>query len=197
MKRLQGQNVLITGASSGFGRGIALACAEAGANVALVARSGQRLREVAAKAEALGVETVVCVTDIGDEVQIRSAIAETKAHLGHINILVNNAGTNIPSRSIHDTSSEEWAQLLEINLTSAFLFTKALLPGMKERRQGTIINLASRAALHPDVNDALYFVARGDGGHAFSATLKEHNLAVRKYQLKRREGYRSTPEKRQ
>jgi len=56
---------------------------------------------------------------------------------------------------------------------------------------------AIRAALHPDVNDALYFVARGDGGHAFSATLKEHNLAVRKYQLKRREGYRSTPEKRQ
>ena len=151
MKILKDQTILITGASSGFGRGIALACAEAGANVALVARSAQRLREVAAKAESVGVKTVVCVTDVAHEVQIRSAIAETKAHLGPIDILVNNAGTNIASRSIHDTTVTEWREILEINLTSAYLFTKLTLPDMIERQQGTIINVASRAATHPSL----------------------------------------------
>ena len=180
MKRLQDQNVLITGASSGFGRGIALACAEAGANVVLVARSGQRLREVAAKAEALGVETVVCVTDIGDEVQIRSAIAEAKAHLGHINILVNNAGTNLTSRSIHDTSSEEWRQLLEINLTSAFLFTKMLLPDMMAREHGVIINIASRAATFPSMLSGVAYSTSKIGMQSLTAVTNEeanpHNV---------------------
>lgn len=151
MKRLQGKNVLITGASSGFGRGIALVCAREGANVALVARSGQRLREVAFEAREMGVEAVNCLCDVGDEGQILAAIAQAKTHLGHIDVLVNNAGTNVPARSIHDTSAEEWRMLLEVNLSSAFLFTKALLPDMMARETGTIVNVASRAATHPSL----------------------------------------------
>lgn len=151
MKSLQNQTILITGASSGFGRGIALACAKAGANVALVARSAQRLQEVANQAESLGVQALVCVADVANENQIRSAIDATKAQLGPVDILVNNAGTNMASRSIHDTTIVEWREILEVNLTGAYLFTKLALPDMIERQQGTIINVASRAATHPSL----------------------------------------------
>ena len=104
-----------------------------------------------AAARELGVEAVNCLCDVGNEGQILAAIAQAKTHLGHIDVLVNNAGTNVPSRSIHDTSAEEWRMLLEVNLTSAFLFTKALLPDMMARETGTIVNVASRAATHPSL----------------------------------------------
>jgi NADP-dependent 3-hydroxy acid dehydrogenase YdfG len=180
MQPLQDQTVLITGASSGFGRGIALACAEAGANVALVARSGQRLREVAAQAEGLGAQTVVCVTDVAHEAQIRGAIAETKAHLGHIDVLVNNAGTNLASRSIHDTTVAEWREILEVNLTSAYLFTKMTLPDMIAQERGTIINVASRAATHPSLLSGVGYATSKQGMQTLTIITNEeanpHNV---------------------
>lgn len=160
MKRLENQNVLITGASSGFGRAIALACAAEGANVALVARRETELQEVAALAEAQGARAVVYPTDVGDEAQVLAAFEAARNDLGPIDILVNNAGTNVRARSIQDTSSDEWRLLMDVNLTSAFLFIKAALPDMKARHNGLIINLASRAAVHPHLG----------GGAAYSTS---------------------------
>ena len=150
MKQLAERTVLITGASSGFGRAIALACARAGANVVLVARREEKLREVAKLAREAGVQAAVCPADVADEAQIRAAIEQART-LGDIDVLVNNAGINVTERSIADTSSDQWRRLLDVNLTSAFLFTQAILPSMIAREQGTIINLASRAAVHPDL----------------------------------------------
>jgi NADP-dependent 3-hydroxy acid dehydrogenase YdfG len=140
---------LVTGASSGFGRAIAVAFAQAGANVALVGRNTERLQEVADEVNAAGSKAAICAAEIGDEGQIQAAVAQATRELGPIEVLVNNAGMNVPQRSIKDTTPDQWRQLLNVNLTSAFLFTKFLLPGMIERQHGTIINVASRAALHP------------------------------------------------
>lgn len=146
---LAGKTALVTGASSGFGREIALALAGAGAQVALVARSKEALTQVARQIETLGGKSLVCLADVSNEEQIRDAVENTNQALGTIQILVNNAGTNVTQRSIADTSLEQWRQLLEVNLTSAFLFTKLVLPQMIAAEVGTIINLASRAALYP------------------------------------------------
>jgi NADP-dependent 3-hydroxy acid dehydrogenase YdfG len=141
--------MLITGASSGFGRGIALACAAAGADLTLVGRDATRLDEVAGLARQAGVQASTCVADIADEAQVLAAVEQARAALGRIDVLVNNAGMNVTQRSIKDTSSDQWRQLLAVNLTAAFLFTKAVLPEMIARQEGSIINVASRAALHP------------------------------------------------
>lgn len=151
LKKLENQHVLVTGASSGFGRAIALACAAEGASLSLVARREAALREVAALAEAEGVRAVVCVADVADEAQILAAVQQAQGALGPVDVLVNNAGTNVMPRTIQDTSSDQWRELLTVNLTSAFLFTKAVLPQMQARQQGTIINVSSRAALHPSL----------------------------------------------
>lgn len=151
MQRLAGKNILITGASTGFGRGIALACAAEGAHVALVARSEDKLAAVAEEVRSLGVCAAVCPADVGDGTQIDAAVAAAVAALGPLHVLVNNAGTNMAARSIQDTSLEEWRTLLEVNLTSAYHFTKLLLPEMIAREEGTIINVASRAATFPSL----------------------------------------------
>ena len=173
MKKLTDKTVLVTGASSGFGKGIALACAAEGANVVLVARREQELQHVAELAQAKGVNAVVCTADVAEEEQVLAAVTKAKVELGPIDILVNNAGINVTQRSIQDTSSEQWRQLLAINLTSAFLFTKAILPEMKVREQGTIINLASRAALHPDVAGGVAYSTSKMGMDALTQVTNE------------------------
>ena len=80
---------------------------------------------------------------------MRASVARAREALGPIEVLVNNAGSNVAARSLAETSSEEWRRLLEVNLTSAFCYTKEVLPAMIARGRGTIINIASRAASHP------------------------------------------------
>ena len=165
--------MLVTGASSGFGRGIALACAAEGAAVALVGRNEQRLQEVAALIENEGGQAVICVADIADEAQILAAVTKAKAALGQIDVLVNDAGMNVTQRSIKDTSTEQWRQLLNVNLTAAFLFTKAVLPDMIARQEGTIINVASRAALHPHLAGGVGYSTSKQGMDALTQVTNE------------------------
>ena len=149
MGALSGKTCIITGASSGFGEAIAIACAQAGANVSLVARREAELERVAGLAQ--GGETLVCAADVADDAQVHAAVEKTRAAFGWVDVLVNNAGTNITPRSIADTSAQQWRDLLEVNLTSAFVFTKAVLPEMKARGDGLIINIASRAGMFPSL----------------------------------------------
>ena len=153
MGALDGKTIIVTGASSGFGEAIALSCAEAGANVSLIARRRELLQSVAEAAGALngGGQALVCPADVSDDAQIFAALDRTRAAFGPIDVLVNNAGFNHTERSIADTSAEQWRELMDVNLTSAFVFTKAVLPEMKERGDGLIINLASRAGMYPSL----------------------------------------------
>jgi NAD(P)-dependent dehydrogenase (short-subunit alcohol dehydrogenase family) len=173
MGKLTGKTVLVTGASSGIGKAIALACAQEGADVALVARSRDALDEVAGLARNLGVNALVAVADVGDEVQIPAAVDKIRQAMGSIDVLVNNAGMKVTERSIEDTTSEQWQELLAVNLTSAFLFTKAILPEMKQRGQGTIINLASRAALFPDLGGGVGYSTSKMGMDALTQVTNE------------------------
>ncbi len=153
MGALDGKTIIVTGASSGFGEAIAVACCEAGANVSLVARRRELLETVAeaARSSSGGGQALVCPADVSDDEQIHSVVERTLSAFGPIDVLVNNAGYNITERSIADTSAEQWRDLLDVNLTSAFVFTKAVLPEMKARGDGLIINLASRAAMYPSL----------------------------------------------
>jgi len=173
LKRLAGKKILITGASSGFGRGIALACAAEGADLALVARDTERLQAVADLARAQGSEVVICPANIADQTQVLAAVAHAKVALGQIDVLVNDAGMNVTQRSIKDTSLEQWRQLLDVNLTSAFLFTKAVLPDMIARQAGTIINVASRAALHPHLAGGVGYSTSKQGMDALTQVTNE------------------------
>ena len=153
MGALDGKTIIVTGASSGFGEAIAIACCRAGANVSLVARRRALLESVADKARSLegGGQVLVCPADVSADKQIHAVVERTRAAFGAIDVLVNNAGYNVTERSIADTSAEQWRDLLAVNLTSAFIFTKAVLPEMKARGDGLIINLASRAAMVPSL----------------------------------------------
>jgi len=173
VKRLEGKNVLVTGASSGIGRAVALACAQEGANVAVCARRADRLEEVAAEIRGLGVKAAICVADVAVEAEILAAISSAQEQLGAIDVLVNNAGTNLKNRTIGDTTVEEWQRILDINLTSAYIFTKALLPAMIERKDGVIINIASRAAILPSVFAGVSYSASKIGMEALTKVTNE------------------------
>ena len=175
MSRLTNKSVLVTGASSGIGKAIALSSAKQGARVALVARNRDALDLVASEIMVSGGQAIVCPADVADEAQVLVSVQQALQQIGPIDVLVNNAGMNVTERSIQDTSSEQWRQLLAVNLTSAFLYTKAVLPGMKERRQGTIVNLASRAALHPDVAGGVAYSTSKMGMDALTQVTKRRS----------------------
>ncbi len=177
MSALAGKTIIVTGASSGFGEAIAIACAAAGAQVSLVARRTEMLEAVAAAARAQGGETLVCPADVSDDAQIQAAVEKTRAAFGPIDVLVNNAGTNIAQRSITDTSARQWRELMDINLTSAYVFTRAVLPEMKARGDGLIINLASRAGMFPSIGAGVAYSASKIGMEALNAVTNEEGNA--------------------
>lgn len=173
MNQLANKTMLITGASSGFGRAIALACAEAGADVALVARRRDALEELAAQIATTGRRAAVCPADIADETQIRAAVEQAQAELGQIDVLVNNAGTNFPQRGIMETAPAQWAEILNVNLTSAYLFTHLLLPDMIARQAGMIINVSSIAGIHPRLRSGVAYSASKMGMDALNRITNE------------------------
>ena len=173
MGSLTGKTFIVTGASSGFGEAIALACAEAGAKVSLVARTKDALEDVAAAARARGGKALVCPADVSDDAQIHAALERTRDAFGPVDVLVNNAGTNITERSITDTSAQQWRDLLEVNLSSAFVFTKAVLPEMMARGDGLIVNIASRAAMFPSLLAGVSYSTSKIGMEALNAITNE------------------------
>jgi len=173
MGALDGKTIIVTGASSGFGEAIAISCAEAGANLSLVARRAERLEAVAEAARAKGAQALVCPADVSDDSQIHAALEKTRAAFGPVDVLVNNAGFNHTERSIADTSAAQWRELMDVNLTSAFIFTKAVLPEMKDRGDGLIINLASRAGMYPSLLAGVGYSASKIGMEALNTVTNE------------------------
>jgi NAD(P)-dependent dehydrogenase (short-subunit alcohol dehydrogenase family) len=139
---LAGRVALITGASRGLGKAIALALATAGARLALVARDASQLSAVAAEARKLGAEAEAFRADIGHESQVLHLEREVIGKFGPVDILVNNAGINIRKPCV-DFTLAEWNSILNTNLTSAFLLCRSFVPHMKGRGYGRIINITS------------------------------------------------------
>jgi len=136
---LKNQVVLIVGASSGIGRATAVLFSKEGARVMAAARREDRLR--ALKEEHPSIETAIA--DAGDPAAMERLAAETTERLGPIDILVYNTGTNIKDRALTRLSTSLWDMMLTTNLSGAYYITHAVLPGMRERRSGTIVNVTS------------------------------------------------------
>jgi NAD(P)-dependent dehydrogenase (short-subunit alcohol dehydrogenase family) len=140
---LQGRTALITGASKGLGKAMALALAEAGASIALVSRDETKLTEVAGEIRDRGGSPNVFVADVSDEAQVQRVRDEFTAKLGgSLHILINNAGINI-RKPITDFTLAEWHSVMNSNVTSVFLLCRAFVPLMKGLGYGRIINMTS------------------------------------------------------
>jgi NAD(P)-dependent dehydrogenase (short-subunit alcohol dehydrogenase family) len=142
---LTGRRALVTGAGRGIGRAIALAFAQAGADVALTARTSSEIEPLAAEIEALGRGSLAVTCDVTVPEQVRDMAALVIDAMGGIDILVNNAGS-AGSHKFLDHPDELWHRMLLANLTSVYYVTKAFVPALVERRWGRIVNIASVAA---------------------------------------------------
>ncbi len=139
---LAGKTALVTGASQGIGRRIALALAEAGAHVALAARNGDKLAAVAGEITGAGGTATTYPLDISSDVSIREAAKAMLAAHGTVDIIVNNAGITRDGLMMR-MKRADWDDVLNTNLTGTFLMTQALLPAMVKSRWGRIVNITS------------------------------------------------------
>lgn len=156
--RLEGKRAFITGGSRGLGRAIALALAEAGADVALVGRNPDSLAQTAADIRRLGRSALELPADVSDRDTCRDVCQRALELWPEIHILVNNAGGRRINVPIEQMTMETWQQMLDLNLTSAVICCQVLGPKMAERRWGRIINIAS-------INS--FVITRGIGGRHY------------------------------
>jgi NAD(P)-dependent dehydrogenase (short-subunit alcohol dehydrogenase family) len=144
---LSGRKALVTGASRGIGQEIAVAFAEAGADLALVARGEDGLAATAEKAAGHGREALVIPADVTDQEAVAGAVGTAIDRLGHIDIVVNNAGGSNFVVPFLELRVAGWDKLMRLNLTSAVYVCRAIGPHLAERGQGSVINVASVAGL--------------------------------------------------
>ena len=139
---LDGRVALVTGASRGLGRAMALALAQAGAKLALASRDEKLLAETAATIAAQGGEAAVFPADVSDEARVIGLEKAVVARFGRIHILINNAGINL-RKPLTDFTLEEWNRVQAVNVTSAFLMCRSFIPHLKGRSYGRILNMTS------------------------------------------------------
>jgi 3-oxoacyl-[acyl-carrier protein] reductase len=181
MDKLEGRVALVTGASRGIGRAIAIALAEAGADIGVNFRERrEHAEEVAAQIQRLGRKAAVLQADVSQADSARKLVKETTAELGSIGILVNNAGIARVQKP-EDTREEDWDEIVTANLKSCFLVTQAVLPGMREQGWGRIINLSSVAAHIGGIVGAHYAASKaGMLGltHYYASALVKEGITV-------------------
>jgi len=141
-KNLHGKVALITGASKGLGKAMALALAESGARLALVSRNLEQLNETAGAVRKRGAEAEVFQADVTDEQQVGRVEKDVVEKFGKVQILINNAGINL-RKPVTDFTFDEWRQVMDTNVTSAFLLCRSLVPHMRGQGYGRIINMTS------------------------------------------------------
>ncbi len=144
-QRLDGRVAVVTGASKGLGRQMAESLAEAGATVALVARSNELLEAVRAGIVSRGGKACAYVGDVSVESEVASVAGEIRRQAGVPDILINNAGLNI-RRPLHEFTLEEWRSVMSTNVDGPFLCSRAFIPGMIGKKFGRIISVASTMA---------------------------------------------------
>jgi len=166
---------LVTGASLGIGRATAIALGRAGYRVGLCARNPGRVEAVVAELRKDGIEAVGVPADVGHPDQVSRALERITGELGPIDVLVNNAGVMI-ARPFEELTLEEWDATMATNLRSLFLVTRAVLPGMRLRRRGAIVNVASLAGRNGFAGGTAYSASK----HAVLGFSRSLMLEVRK-----------------
>ncbi|MBW3539058.1 MAG: SDR family oxidoreductase [Planctomycetes bacterium] len=163
---LEGRTALVTGGGTGIGAAVALALAGRGCRVAIAGRREQPLRETASRHTSAENPILVQPVDVADRASIAALFDWARRELGRIDILVNSAGVNVPRRSAAELSPDDWDRMLRINVTGAWDAIRAVLPEMRERRDGLIVNIGSIAGLRCGVIGG---VAYNASKHAMTA----------------------------
>ncbi len=177
---LEGKVALITGGSRGIGRAIALKLASLGADVAICGRDAAKLAEAEAALRATGIQAIAVGADITRGKDVEALIERVESKFGGISLLVNNAGMGVFG-PVHEKSEEEWDRLMNTNLKSVFLVSRAVVPGMIRRGGGDIINISSLAGKNVFPGGGIYCASKwglqGLSG-CMAEELREHGIRV-------------------
>ena len=152
---------IITGGAKGIGRGIALKFAQEGCDVVVNALHIEGAEKVAGEIKAMGRKSRAIAADVAKSAQVNDMVARTIKEFGKIDILVNNAGGVSGDSKLEDTTDEDWARVIGVNLTGQFLCCRAVVPHMKKNKYGKIINVSSLGAIHPPAPIVHYHSAKG------------------------------------
>ena len=174
MTDLSGRVVAITGASSGIGEGVALACARAGAAVALAARRTERIEALAQRIEQGGGQALAVTADVGDEAQARGFIHAAHERFGRLDVLVNNAGVMLLGR-IDGAPTEEWRRMIDVNVMGVLYCTHSALPLMRAQGGGDIVQISSVGGRVLGRFSGVYSATKFAVG-ALSEALRQENL---------------------
>ncbi|SNR33805.1 3-oxoacyl-[acyl-carrier protein] reductase [Lutibacter agarilyticus] len=180
MESLKGKKALITGAGKGIGKALALALAQEGVSVALLARTTSDLEKVAEEVAAFGVEAFVVQADVASLSSVNSAAEKVLCSFGTIDILINNAGIG-RFGNFMDLEVASWEEVIQVNLMGAYYITRAFLPQMIERKTGDIINISSTAGLNGNAMTSAYSASKFGLIGMTDSLMKEvrkHNIRV-------------------
>lgn len=171
--KFKGKTAVVTGASVGIGRAVALQLAEQGAKLMLVDINSETLKKVKSEIEKIGAEVLTYTCDISDENAVNSVINDGLKHYGKIDILVNNAAIWRLSKAFVDMTSDEWMKFLNVNVMGTIHFSKAVLTSMLKSGCGRIINVSSIAGVYGNAYMTAYSASKGAINSLTKALAKE------------------------
>ena len=155
---LTGQTALVTGGAQGIGEGIVVRLAKAGTEVAIADLAVERAREVSERLAGEGAKAYPVALDVSNRESVDAAVAEVIEKSGQLDILVNNAGIAGRAAPIWEQDDDDWARVIEVNLTGVFLTCRAVMPHMRGRDYGRIVNIASLAGKEGNPNMVAYSI---------------------------------------
>lgn len=180
MESLKGKNAIITGAGKGLGKAMAIALAQEGVNIGLMARTAADLQILAEELKQYGVKTAIATVDVSDIENVNAAVSQVKSELGVIDILINNAGIASFGPFL-ELEPSRWEEIVKVNLFGAYYTTRAVLPEMIERKTGDIINISSTAGKNGAAVTSAYSASKfGLIGMSESLMqeVRKHNIRV-------------------
>lgn len=180
MESVKGKNAIITGAGKGIGKAVAIALAQEGVNVGLVARTLSDLESLAEELKQYGVKVSLSIANVADIDAVNAAVLHIKNDLGSIDILVNNAGTASFGKFL-ELEPSRWEEIVKINLFGAYYTARAVLPEMIEKQSGDIINISSTAGKNGAAVTSAYSASKFaliGMSESLMQEVRKHNIRV-------------------
>lgn len=180
MESLKGKVALVTGAGKGIGKAIAMALANEGAHVGLIARTEKDVKDVADEISKLGVMSAYATADVSNRAEVEAAVDKLNTELGNVDILINNAGTATFGNFLA-LEPEVWENQIKVNLFGVYYTTRAVLPQMIERKTGDIVNISSTAGKNGSAVTSAYAASKFAVfglSESLMQEVRKHNIRV-------------------